>query len=293
MRVFIVGNKGQLGTDCAHILGDYELFGADLPELDASDRSGCRKALDACEPDVVVNCAAFTVVDACETEKSAAWKANADVPRWVAEWCRDRGSFMIHVSTDYVFDGERKLYQPYFESDEAGPVSEYGRSKLAGEKAIADVFDHFAILRTAWLYGVSGKNFLYTMLDLSREGRSLKVVDDQFGSPTWSYTLARQIRLVMEKKETGVFHATSEGACSWYELACTFLELMEKSCDIIPCSTMEYPTLAKRPTNSILENARLKEQEMNLFCDWKDELSDFVEILKAGGGNGLSAQKWI
>ena len=284
MKIFIVGNKGQLGTDCSQVLADYEVFGADLPELDASDRGQCREALDACRPDVVVNCAAFTAVDVCETEKSAAWKANVDAPRWMAEWCRDHSAFLVHVSTDYVFDGERELYQPYVESDETGPVSEYGRSKLAGEKAVADVFDHFAVLRTAWLYGVSGNNFLYTMLNLSREGRSLKVVNDQFGSPTWSHTLARQIRLVMEKKETGLFHATSEGVCSWYDLACTFLELMEQRYDITPCRTMEYPTPAKRPINSILENERLKKQGVNLFCNWKEELASFVETLKDGKG---------
>jgi dTDP-4-dehydrorhamnose reductase len=280
MKIFIVGNKGQLGTDCSLVLSDHELRGADLPELDASDREQCHKALAEFQPEVVVNCAAFTAVDACETEIEAAKKANADAPRWMAEWCRDNDAFLVHVSTDYVFGGDRELYQSYSESDETGPVSEYGRTKLAGEQAIAEVFENFAILRTAWLYGMNGKNFLRTMLNLSRDGRSLKVVSDQFGSPTWSYTLARQIKEVAEARATGVFHATSEGYCSWCDLACTFLDMMGQAHDISPCGTEEYPTPAKRPANSILENERLKDQNLNLFRDWKQELKAFVEAVK-------------
>lgn len=280
MNVFIAGNKGQLGRDCTEVFGNCGVCGADLPQFDASDRQICRDVLDEHRPDIVVNCAAFTAVDACETEKEAAWKANADAPRWMAEWCRDNGAFLVHVSTDYVFSGDRPLYEPYIETDPPGPVSGYGRSKLAGEQAVAGTFGDFAILRTAWLYGLNGKNFLYTMLNLSREGRALKVVNDQFGSPTWSKTLARQIRAVAEARATGVFHASSEGYCSWYELACTFLDLIGESHQIAPCSTAEYPTPAARPANSILENERLKQQDLNLFCDWKEDLARFADTLK-------------
>lgn len=275
--IYITGDRGQLGTDCRKVFADIETAGADLPELDVSDRDQCRRALDAVQPETVINCAAFTAVDACETEQTAARRANADAPRWLAEWCRDHGAFLIHVSTDYVFAGDRALYRPYTESDETGPVSEYGRTKLAGELAVTETCDSYAILRTAWLYGLNGRNFLRTMLHLSRQGKALRVVNDQFGSPTWSYTLARQIRAVAEAGATGIFHATSEGCCSWYDLACRFLDLMGQPYDISPCGTEAYPTPARRPANSILENARLKELGLNLFRDWKEELASFAE----------------
>jgi len=274
----IVGAKGQLGSDCMRQFDGLEIVGIDLPEVDISDRQQCFDLLESVRPEVIVNCAAYTAVDACETEKDACWRANADAPGYLAEWAGRNKSFLIHVSTDYVFPGNRPLFESLSESDEAGPVSEYGRSKLAGEQRIVDRTDRFAILRTAWLYGRSGKNFLKTMLRLTLQNpeKELKVVADQYGSPTWSETLARQIRVVAEKQAAGIFHATSEGYCNWYELACAFLEELSIKHNFVPCSTDEYPTPAKRPANSILENTRLKELGINVFKNWRDELKNFA-----------------
>ena len=277
-KVLIVGSKGQLGTDCLGVFNDApELVGVDLPEIDISDRFQCFNLLDRVRPQIVVNCAAFTAVDACETDKSC-WKVNADGPKHLAEWTEASGALLIHVSTDYVFAGDKPLFETLLETDEPNPISEYGKSKLAGEQAIAAQTNRYAILRTAWLYGVTGNNFLKTMLRLTLQNprKEFKVVNDQYGSPTWSYTLARQIMEVVEQQVTGVFHATSEGYCTWYELACSFLNMLGVEHNFVPCATDQFPTPTKRPENSILENVRLKEEGINLFWDWKDELSAYV-----------------
>lgn len=274
-RVVILGNGGQLGSDCMKVFPDAE--GLDVPEIDISDRDAGRRVLDRYAPELLVNCAAYTAVDACETDP-ACWQVNADGPKFLAEWAAKNGAFLLHVSTDYVFSGDKPLFEACLESDSPGPVSEYGRSKLAGELAVLESGASAAILRTAWLYGARGKNFLKTMLKLALQDpeREIRVVNDQFGSPTWSYTLARQIASVAEAGATGVFHATSEGYCSWYDLAHRFLSLMEVPFRMVPCSTDEYPTPAKRPANSILENSRAKELGINQFTDWQEELAAFV-----------------
>ncbi len=275
-KILIVGHRGQLGTDCMSVLGEAAV-GVDLPEIDLSDRSQCWGKLDFIQPDIIVNCAAYTAVDACETDPTC-WGVNADGPKHLAEWAASNGAFLVHVSTDYVFDGEKPLFEPILETESPSPVSEYGKSKLAGETAVLESGADAAILRTAWLYGATGNNFLKTMLRLTLQnpGKEFKVVNDQYGSPTWSHTLARQIRAVADAKTTGVFHSTSEGYCTWYGLACAFLEELGVEHNFVPCGTDEFPTPTKRPVNSILENARLKELGINLFSSWKEELACFV-----------------
>lgn len=252
--------------------------GIDFPEIDISDRFQCLEKLDELSPENIINCAAYTAVDACETDP-ACWKVNADGPKHLAEWAKANDAFLVHVSTDYVFPGDKPLFQSLEESDPTNPVSEYGRSKLAGEQAVLESGARAAILRTAWLYGANGKNFLKTMLRLALENpeREIRVVNDQFGSPTWSYTLARQIQAVVHAEACGVFHATSEGYCSWFDLANSFLSKMNVPYSMAPCTTEEYPTPARRPKNSILENAHAKELGINVFADWDEELACFVE----------------
>ena len=275
-KLLVIGSGGQLGTDCRLVMSDA--LGIDFPDIDISDSFQCFKKLSELRPEVIVNCAAYTAVDACETNP-ACWTVNADGPKHLAEWSAANNAFLVHVSTDYVFAGDKPLFQSLEESDTTNPVSEYGRSKLAGEEAILESGAQSAILRTAWLYGANGKNFLKTMLRLALKNpdREICVVDDQYGSPTWSYTLARQIAAVIEARAVGVFHATSEGYCSWYDLACQFLSLMEVPYRMVPCSTEEYPTPARRPKNSILENAHTKQLNINQFKDWDAELRTFVE----------------
>ena len=275
MGVLVLGCNGQLGRDCLDVLPSA--VGMDLPDLDISDRFQTLEKLDELCPDVLINCAAYTAVDACESD-SACWAVNADGPKNLAEWAALNDAFLVHVSTDYVFEGNKPLFDLYTEADATGPVSEYGKSKLAGEKTVLGSGAKAAVLRTAWLYGASGKNFLKTMLRLAVQNpdREIRVVNDQYGSPTWSHSLARQIAAVVDAGATGVFHATSGGYCSWYDLAFRFLTLMDVPFRMSPCSTEEYPTPARRPTNSILENAALKQQSLNVFEDWDVELQQFV-----------------
>lgn len=279
MKALITGSKGQLGSDCVDLFSDVvEVVGIDLPEVDFSDRIQCLDVLDRVRPEVIINCAAFTAVDACETDKSC-WKANAELPRYLAEWVEQNEAFLVHVSTDYVFSGDKPLFEVAVEADKPEPISEYGKSKLAGERAIAERTNRFAILRTAWLYGANGNNFLKTMLRLTLQnpGKEFKVVADQYGSPTWSYTLARQIQAVIEQQATGIFHASSEGYCTWFDLVCRFLGELGVEHHLVPCSTDEFPTPTPRPSNSILENAYAKDLGINVFSDWDNELKMFVE----------------
>jgi dTDP-4-dehydrorhamnose reductase len=258
-----------------------EALGIDLPEMDITNRSQCLEKLDELKPDVIVNSAAYTSVDACETDPTC-WKVNADGPKHLAEWAMVNNAFLVHVSTDYVFSGDRPLFEATGETDPTGPISEYGKSKLAGEQAVISSKARAAILRTAWLYGASGKNFLKTMLRLALQNpeKEIRVVRDQFGSPTWSYTLAQQIAAVIDAQVTGIFHATSEGYCRWFDLASRFLELMNIPHRLASCTSAEYPTPAQRPSNSILENAHAKELGINIFQDWKIELERFVHLYR-------------
>ncbi len=283
MKILITGGTGQLGRDCVRVLEkNHDVIPLDLDVLDISDGGAVAACVLRLHPDVIINCAAFTQVDECETKRALARKVNVAGPRYLAAAAALRGLPMIHISTDYVFDGKKPVPQHYTETDRPQPGSYYGVTKLEGERAVMEETDRYAILRTAWLYGIHGQNFLKTMLKLALQDarKEVKVVNDQFGSPTWSYRLAEQIETVMIENANGIFHATSEGFCSWYDLATTFLNEMEIPHAFVPCTTREYPTPAKRPTNSILENRRLKEEGLNLMGDWRTDLVRFVNSFK-------------
>lgn len=280
MKIAIIGTNGQLGSDCATLLAtNHETIGCDIPLVDITNPDSIGPFLTDVKPDVIINCAAYTAVDGCEKETSLAWKVNAEGPGHVAKTAEKLGSRLIHISTDYVFDGNRTVPQPYLETDEPNPLSQYGKSKLAGEKAVLACGKDAVILRTAWLYSATGKNFLKTMLKLAvtDPNRELKVVNDQFGSLTWSYTLAQQIEKLLDSELTGIMHTTAEGYSSWYEAARYFLDTMKVPYSMRPCTTAEYPTPAHRPANSILENSVLKEEGLSVFRSWQEDIDRFVE----------------
>ncbi len=283
MKILITGGHGQLGSDVSSLLGrTHDVFSYGSRELDISDREKLNSVLSIHQPDVLVNCAAYTAVDDCETKKEQAWKVNAEGPENLAKAMEAVRGRIIHISTDYVFDGNKPSTEGYNEDDPVAPLSEYGKSKLAGEKAIAAHSSNYLILRTAWLYGWQGKNFLKTMLQLALAdpARELKVVDDQYGSLTWTATLARQIQAVLSSDLQGIAHATAEGASTWYQGACYFLDSMEVPYNITPCSTAEYPTPAHRPANSILENSRLKQTGLSVFNSWQEDIDQYVKLHK-------------
>jgi dTDP-4-dehydrorhamnose reductase len=279
MKLLITGAGGQLGQDCVRLLLDrHEICALTSRQLNITNAEAVQAAVECVRPDVLINCAAYTAVDACESEVDCCMAVNADGPANLADTCGKVGCRLIHISTDYVFDGCKPVPEAFREEDATGPVSAYGRSKLAGEEAIAARMENYLILRTAWLYGIGGKNFLKTMLRLALANRPINVVHDQFGSLTWTMTLARQIEQVLDSGLTGIAHATAEGYCTWFEGAKYFLEAMQVEFSISPCPTADYPTLAKRPANSILENRRLKEQGLNVMRDWRADVDTFVRL---------------
>jgi dTDP-4-dehydrorhamnose reductase len=279
MKIVITGGTGQLGGDCRQVLGRrFEVVSLGSKDLDITSMTAVDQMMENVTPEVILNCAAFTKVDDCETKRELAWKVNVEGPTNLAVAAKKQGARFIHISTDYVFDGRKKVPEPYTETDDTNPLSYYGVTKYESEKAIRRTTDNHIILRTAWMYGIRGHNFLKTMLSLALKGpqREIKVVNDQFGSPTWSFRLALQIEKLIEAGGQGTYHATSEGYCTWYELATHFLDKMGVPHSFVPCTTEEYPTPATRPINSILENQRLKESGVNLMQDWKSDLDEFV-----------------
>jgi len=278
MRILLSGDSGQLARDCREILdAKHSLAGFSKEELDICDRQAVESSLDHFKPDTLLNCAAFTKVDLSETQSNEAMRVNAEGPKILAEECQKRGIRLLHISTDYVFDGRKPIPEPYLESDTTNPLSSYGRSKLAGETAILSTMDNFVILRTAWLYGIGGPNFLKTILKRALQGAKLKIVHDQYGSLTWTRTLAQQIEKILLSDARGIFHASAEGLCTWFDGASYFLKKMGIPAEISPCTTADYPTPAQRPRNSILENRALKGNDLNVMRPWQKDIDDFVE----------------
>ncbi len=283
MNILITGAGGQLGHDCILALqGDHKVSGYTSHQLDITKLDQIAGEVAVVHPDVIINCAAYTAVDGCETEQAKCRAVNENGAANLAKACADAGCRLIHISTDYVFDGNKPVPEPYSEQDPVSPLSAYGRSKLAGEQAVKAAMDDFLILRTAWLYGMGGKNFLKTMLRLAvaDPNRTIRVVNDQFGSLTWTMTLARQIKKLLASDLTGIVHATAENHCTWFTGAEYFLQAMNVKFSLQPCTTEEYPTPAHRPTNSILANSRLKERGLHVMQSWQQDIDDFVDLYR-------------
>ena len=279
MKILVTGGFGQLGWDCREVFSPaHEVLALDLPNLDITDPASVDGVLNLWKPDVLVNCAAYTAVDRAETDVAKSWHVNRDGPALLASRAQAHGIFLVHVSTDYVFDGARPVPQPYLETDLPNPSSVYGKSKLAGEREIQERDPRHAILRTAWLYGAHGYNFLKTILRRAVHDpqKGLRVVSDQYGTPTWSRRLAEQILAVAAADAAGLFHASGEGHCSWFDFATEFISAMKLDCEVRPCTTADYPTPTLRPANSILENAALKKANLHLMRDWREDLREYA-----------------
>lgn len=258
MRILVIGHKGMLGQDLMHVLKQkyFQLEGADLEDVDITRPGSVDDLISRLNPQVVINCAAYTQVDQAEKERFKAMEINAHGPAILAKVCALRDVRLVHISTDFVFDGSKKI--PYQPNDTAMPLGAYGRTKLEGERALAGSGAKWLIIRTSWLYGVHGKNFVKTMLKLAQQGKDLKVVDDQIGSPTWTMDLCQALARLIEAEARGIYHYCNRGHCSWFDLArATFqhsiqLGMLEKMPNLEPISTSQYPTLAVRPFYSVL-----------------------------------------
>ncbi len=257
------------------------LYLADLDNCDITQPDALMRFFDEARPDVVVHAAAYTDVDGCERDPERAMRANAEGTKNVARAAAAFDARLIYISTDYVFDGRKG--SPYDECDPPNPRSAYGRSKLAGEQAVRENADH-AILRTAWLYGQHGRNFVTAILERARKGEPLRVVDDQVGSPTWSRDLAGAIAALVPKSAAGIFHATGAGQCSWFEFAEAILDEAASlgqvaRVPVVPISTVELARAAPRPAFSVLGNRRLRESGVAPLPHWRDSLRAFLKVV--------------
>ncbi len=280
MKILLLGSKGMLGSECLEVLSpDHEILAPDKKELDIISWDRVIETLQELAPDIILNCAGMTDVDACETEEFKLRKINVEGPRNLAQGAARFDCKIIHISSDYVFNGQKVLPQPYFEDDALDPLSAYGKSKVESEVGIRENAPKYIILRTGWLYGSHGKNFVKSILAgvMKKKKKVLKVVNDQFGSPTWTYRLALQIKELINRDAMGTYHATAEGFCSPAQCAAYVFDTLKVKVKLEPMALAEYPFAAKRPVNCILENRLLKKQGINIMPAWKKDLKTFLE----------------
>jgi len=289
MKVLITGVKGQLGSRLAEILADgasslgqlplklspKQILGVDLPELDITNLTHVRRYVEAGQPEVIVNCAAYTHVDGCEIDTDAAFAVNTLGARNMAMAAQSVGAKIIHISTDYVFEGNGT--KPYVEWDICNPQSAYGHTKHLGEQYVRDFCSRYFIVRTAWLYGLTGGNFVKAILKKADETGALTVVGDQFGNPTYAEDLSHHIVKLLATEEYGVYHCTNNGICSWYDFASEIIRLSGIKCSITSCSSEDYPSPTKRPAYSALDNRMLRCTIGDEMRDWKDAVKDFMD----------------
>lgn len=280
MKILVTGAGGQLGIELAELLParGHETVAPTRKELDVTDAAAVRRALEDHAPDLVVNAAAFTDVDACETEPEAAYAGNALGPRNLAVACERAGCGLLHVSTNYVFDGESE--RPYEPFDLPNPISSYGLTKLAGEEYVRDLTNRWYVVRSAGVYG-SGHNFVRTMLRVAAERDTLKVKSDEFISPTYARDLAQGIAEVAESGLYGVYHVTNAGSCSWHEFAGEIFRLAGVEVEVVPVPGSEYPLPAARPANGLLASTGSP-----VLRHWREALAEYLERegrLREGG----------
>ena len=292
MNILITGCNGQLGSELAKnlkdgytelgpipdALRDAQVVCVDVAEMDITNYDAVVDLAEELELDVIINCAAYTNVNGCETDSDAAFRVNAIGARNLAMAAERFGAKLIHVSTDYVFAGDGSV--PYIEWDLCDPQSVYGKTKYLGEQYVRDFCSRYFIVRTAWLYGYVGNNFVKTMLRLAREKGGAKVVADQRGNPTNAADLAHHILKLAATEQYGIYHCTGAGECSWYDFASKIVEYAGIPAAITPCTTEEYPTPAKRPAYSSLDNRMLRNTVGDEMRDWQDALKCYLEHLE-------------
>lgn len=279
MRILVTGVKGQLGHDVMNELAKrgHTGIGVDVEEMDITDAKKVNEVIRASEVEAVIHCAAYTAVDAAEDQVELCRKINAEGTENIAKVCKELDIKMMYISTDYVFDGEGT--RPWEPDDERHPLNVYGLTKYEGELAVEKYLDKFFTIRIAWVFGVNGKNFIKTMLKLSETHDELNVVDDQIGSPTYTYDLAVLLVDMIETEKYGRYHATNEGLCSWYEFACEIFHQAGRDVKVNPVSSDEFPTKAKRPHNSRMDKSKLTENGFTPLPAWQDALKRYLEII--------------
>ena len=276
MKVLVFGARGMLGKDLVPALSvKHQVLARDIEDLNIADQQRVQKEIETLRPQVVVNAAAYTDVDGCEANRELAFSVNAEGARNIAAGCAASNAKMIHLSTDYVFDGTSPA--PYREEDSPNPLNVYGASKLQGERQIREVLENHLIIRTAWLYGHHGKNFVDTILRLAAQQEELRVVNDQRGAPTFTKDLSWAIKKLLEKEAKGILHITNSGSCTWFEFAHQILK--EKNIDngsIVPISSAALTRPAKRPANSVLDCHRFENLVGQKMRTWEETLKEYL-----------------
>jgi dTDP-4-dehydrorhamnose reductase len=279
VKVLLTGPTGQVGSALLDTLPSLgEVIPVDRSELDLANAASIRAAVREVRPEVIVNAAAYTAVDRAESEEQLALVINRDGSAVLAEEAARLGALLVHFSTDYVFDGEKA--SPYDETDSPNPLNAYGRSKLAGEQAIQAAGGRHLILRTSWVYAASGKNFLLTMLALARQGKALRVVDDQFGAPTSNLMIAAAVSEAIRRGGSGVFHMSAQGETTWYRFARAIFEATGTQTSLVAIPSSDYKTPARRPRNSMLDNAKLEQHFGIRMPSWQDGMRQVIQALR-------------
>lgn len=279
MKILITGSNGMLGYDLQHALKEkHDLVLTTSKTLDITDKSHTMEFICEVKPDIVINSAAYTDVDGCEANQEIAYAVNGDGVRNLALACKEVDCPLVQVSTDYIFNGKND--KPWVEDDEIGPISVYGKSKLKGEEAILEILDKFFIVRTAWLYGVNGKNFPKTMLELAENHSEITVVYDEVGTPTYTPDLAGAISELIETDYYGIYHITNSGSCSWCELARYIFEVAHVDVKVIPVTASEFARAASRPSYSVLKNNNWIKNGFEPLRSYKEAIKEYIELIK-------------
>ena len=275
-NILVTGSTGQLGSDVVKELlkRGYSTLSPNRSEFNLCSEDNIRNYILNSNCESIVHCAAYTQVDKAEDEKDLCIKINATATKHIAKCAKILDIPMIYISTDYVFDGTKD--GKYTENDETNPINIYGESKLAGEKYVQEILDKYYIVRTSWVFNINGKNFIETMLRLSKANNQLSIVNDQIGSPTYTKDLSRLLVDMIETNKYGLYHATNEGYCSWYEFADTIFKLANINIDIKAINSNEYASRAKRPLNSKLSKDKLIEYGFKPLPHWEDALKDYL-----------------
>lgn len=275
-NILVTGSTGQLGSDVVKELlkRGYSTLSPNRSELNLCSEDNIRNYILNSNCEAIVHCAAYTQVDKAEDEKDLCIKINATATKHIVKCAKILDIPMIYISTDYVFDGTKD--GEYTENDETNPINIYGESKLAGEKYVQEILDKYYIVRTSWVFNINGKNFIETMLRLSKANNQLSIVNDQIGSPTYTKDLSRLLVDMLETSKYGLYHATNEGYCSWYEFANTIFKLANINIDIRAINSNEYASRAKRPLNSKLSKDKLIEYGFKPLPNWEDALKDYL-----------------
>lgn len=279
MKVLVTGVKGQLGYDVAEELEKRgtEVVGVDVDEMDITDEAAVRRVILGAAPDAVIHCAAYTAVDAAEDNEEMCRRVNADGTGYIAKVCKELDIKMLYISTDYVFDGQGT--RPWEPDDERKPLSVYGQTKYEGELAVQNTLDKYFIVRITWTFGVNGKNFVKTMLRLAETHNRITVVNDQYGSPTATADLAVLLSDMIETEKYGIYHATNEGICTWYEFTCEIFRQAGIDVEVVPVTTEEYNAKAKRPANSRMSKDKLDANGFKRLPPWQDALTRYLTKL--------------